>query len=101
MNDYVSDGFQEFLVHLIHRERSKAEELLAAEEGSIISIEMSRELLTDPLIFLRKWLGEVRCLDILTCMPCVTLFTLSYLAIYAIPYMIYLASCCSILPYVM
>lgn len=79
VNEYVNDVCQEFLVHLIHRERSKAEELLAAKEGSIKLIEMSRELLTDPLIFLRKWLGEVCCLEILTCMSCVTLFTSPYI----------------------
>lgn len=71
----MDDVCQEFLVHLIHRERSKAEELLAAKEGSKRLIEMSRELLTDPLIFLRKWLGEVRSLRTLTSVPWITLFT--------------------------
>lgn len=48
---------KEFLVHLIHVEKSKAEELMSFKEGSSKSIEISY-LLADPVIFLRKWLGE-------------------------------------------
>jgi len=47
------------LIQLISVEKAKAEELLKATPGSIREITMSTELLADPLVFLRRWIGEV------------------------------------------
>ncbi|XP_052800410.1 uncharacterized protein LOC128231514 isoform X2 [Mya arenaria] len=49
---------KEFLVHLIHEEKAKAEQLLKSTPGGQREQEMSAELLADPLIFLRRWIGE-------------------------------------------
>ena len=51
---------QEFLVQLIHKE--KAEASLMANPGSEVTGEISKDLLADPLIFIRKWIGEVNLL---------------------------------------
>ena len=51
--------FQEFLVQMIHQEKTEAERLLAATPGSKESLAMSKTILADPRIFLRKWVGEV------------------------------------------
>ena len=55
------------MVHVIHEEKWKAKEI---QEGENImttgtpeqrpSPQISHKLLTDPVIFLRKWVGEVR-----------------------------------------
>ncbi|XP_006811802.2 LOW QUALITY PROTEIN: uncharacterized protein LOC100376246 [Saccoglossus kowalevskii] len=49
---------KQFLVHLIHIEKDKALALGRATPGSEKSIMMSKELLADPVIFIRKWIGE-------------------------------------------
>ncbi|XP_069134826.1 uncharacterized protein [Argopecten irradians] len=49
---------KEFLVQLISVEKAKAEELLKATPGSKREENMNSELLADPLIFLRRWIGE-------------------------------------------
>ena len=48
-------------MQLIHEEQVKAQELLAATPNQ--SKKMSRELLANPRIFLRKWVGEVCNID--------------------------------------
>ena len=50
---------QEFLMQLIHQERSGSKP--AGNVSSKMSVEETRELLSDPLIFFRKWVGEVCC----------------------------------------
>lgn len=47
------------MVQLISVEKAKAEELLKATPGSMREQGMKTELLADPLIFLRRWIGEV------------------------------------------
>ncbi|XP_052270374.1 uncharacterized protein LOC127871467 isoform X3 [Dreissena polymorpha] len=49
---------KEFLVHLIHEEKQKAELLLQSTPGGDREQEMSAELLADPLVFIRRWIGE-------------------------------------------
>ncbi|XP_056008915.1 uncharacterized protein LOC125662842 isoform X2 [Ostrea edulis] len=49
---------KEFLMHLISSEKAKAEELLKATPGSKREEYMSNELLADPLVFIRRWIGE-------------------------------------------
>lgn len=49
---------KEFLLHLISSEKAKAEELLKATPGSKREEVMSNELLADPLVFIRRWIGE-------------------------------------------
>lgn len=49
-------------MQLIHQEKSEAEALLKLTPGSDQSKAMSKQLLADPVIFLRKWIGEVRLL---------------------------------------
>lgn len=49
-------------MHLISSEKAKAEELLKATPGSKREEYMSNELLADPLVFIRRWIGEVRIL---------------------------------------
>ena len=50
---------QDFLVQLINAERAKAEALLKVTPGGARQHEMSVELLADPLVFIRRWIGEV------------------------------------------
>ena len=52
--------FQEFLVQLLHEEKAKAEMLLQSTPGGVREQEMSASLLADPLVFVRRWIGEVR-----------------------------------------
>lgn len=47
------------MLHLISSEKAKAEELLKATPGSKREEVMSNELLADPLVFIRRWIGEV------------------------------------------
>ncbi|KAK7475022.1 hypothetical protein BaRGS_00033703 [Batillaria attramentaria] len=50
---------KEFLVQLIHQEKEKAELLLKSVPNTARSMDQSaRQLLADPLIFLRRWIGE-------------------------------------------
>lgn len=49
---------KEFLHQLISVEKAKAEELLKATPGSKREENMSTELLADPLVFFRRWIGE-------------------------------------------
>lgn len=49
---------KEFLHQLISIEKAKAEELLKATPGSKREENMSTELLADPLVFFRRWIGE-------------------------------------------
>ncbi|XP_077995576.1 uncharacterized protein LOC144449044 [Glandiceps talaboti] len=49
---------KQFLVQLIHIEKDKALALGRATPGSEHSIKLSKELLADPVIFVRKWIGE-------------------------------------------
>ncbi|XP_064619949.1 uncharacterized protein LOC135483216 isoform X2 [Lineus longissimus] len=56
---------KEFMVYLIHQEKEKAQEILNAKQEvapdtprSKESLALSRPLLADPLVFLRKWIGE-------------------------------------------
>ncbi|XP_013392664.1 uncharacterized protein LOC106160570 [Lingula anatina] len=49
---------KEFLVQLLHLEQTKAKELAAATPRSGNQSQASKDLLADPLIFLRKWIGE-------------------------------------------
>ena len=44
---------------LISEEKSKAEELLKATPGGKREEDMTNMLLADPLVFLRRWIGEV------------------------------------------
>ncbi|XP_060065450.1 uncharacterized protein LOC132545744 isoform X1 [Ylistrum balloti] len=55
---HVKINKKEFLVQLISVEKAKAEELLKATPGSKREESMNSELLADPLIFLRRWIGE-------------------------------------------
>lgn len=55
----VQGSPKEFLIQLIHREKEKAEELLQMVPDSTRSLDKSSwQLLADPLIFLRRWIGE-------------------------------------------
>jgi hypothetical protein len=54
---------------LISVEKAKAEELLKATPGSKREENMSTELLADPLVFFRRWIGEVILKEILKCLP--------------------------------
>ncbi|XP_064612744.1 LOW QUALITY PROTEIN: uncharacterized protein LOC135476597 [Liolophura sinensis] len=49
---------KEFLVQLMHQEKAKAQTLLSASPSVVQSDPLSAKLLADPLIFLRKWIGE-------------------------------------------
>lgn len=49
---------KEFLVQLIHQEKVKAERLLQATPESVKEEEMSVQLLSDPIVFVRRWIGE-------------------------------------------
>ncbi|XP_070571516.1 uncharacterized protein [Ptychodera flava] len=49
---------KQFLVQLIHIEKDKALALGRASPGSETSLKLSKELLADPVIFVRKWMGE-------------------------------------------
>ncbi|CAC5371615.1 unnamed protein product [Mytilus coruscus] len=50
---------KEFLHQLISIEKAKAEELLKATPGSKREENITTELLADPLVFFRRWIGEV------------------------------------------
>ena len=50
---------QEFLVQLLHEEKAKAEALVQSTPGGQREKEMSSQLLADPLVFIRRWIGEV------------------------------------------
>lgn len=59
----VQGSPKEFLVQLIHQEKEKAEALLQSVPNTTRSIEplhniQAKQLLADPLIFLRRWVGE-------------------------------------------
>jgi hypothetical protein len=54
------------MVYLIHQEKEKAQELIDAKmevppetPRSKESLKLTRPLLADPVVFLRKWIGEV------------------------------------------
>ncbi|XP_053375803.1 uncharacterized protein LOC123533294 isoform X1 [Mercenaria mercenaria] len=49
---------KEFLVQLLHEEKAKAELLLQTTPGGVREQEMSAQLLADPLVFIRRWIGE-------------------------------------------
>ncbi|ESP04135.1 hypothetical protein LOTGIDRAFT_237550 [Lottia gigantea] len=50
---------KEFLVQMIHEEKAKAEAILkATDPGASRDESMSTELLADPIIFIRRWIGE-------------------------------------------
>ncbi|XP_046568194.1 LOW QUALITY PROTEIN: uncharacterized protein LOC124276591 [Haliotis rubra] len=49
---------KEFLVQLIHEEKSKAEALYQATPGTLRTDITATELLANPLIFFRRWIGE-------------------------------------------
>jgi hypothetical protein len=53
---------KDFLVHLIHREKAKAEALLRQDPNAKPNFQQQSDvrLLADPLIFIRKWIGEVQ-----------------------------------------
>ena len=44
-------------MYLIHQEKSKARELLAASQS--VAMDSSQMMLADPVILVRKWVGEV------------------------------------------
>ena len=48
-------------MHLIHREKAKAEALLRSDPKARPQTQQPEDvrLLADPLIFIRKWIGEV------------------------------------------
>lgn len=48
-------------MQLLHEEKAKAEMLLQTTPGGVREQEMSAELLADPLVFIRRWIGEVCC----------------------------------------
>ena len=48
---------QDFLVHLIHQEKAQADALDAP--GSRSPCNVSKEILADPVMFIRRWIGEV------------------------------------------
>ncbi|KAK7088191.1 uncharacterized protein [Littorina saxatilis] len=55
----VQGSPKEFLIQMIHQEKEKAEELLQNVPETARSMNpSSRQLLADPLIFLRRWIGE-------------------------------------------
>lgn len=47
----------------MHQEKAKAQTLLSASPSVVQSDPLSAKLLADPLIFLRKWIGEVSLQD--------------------------------------
>ncbi|KAK6190965.1 hypothetical protein SNE40_002721 [Patella caerulea] len=49
---------KEFLVQMIHQEKAKAEAILLANPGTSRDEGMSTDLLADPIIFIRRWVGE-------------------------------------------
>lgn len=49
---------KEFLVQLLHEEKAKAEMLLQTTPGGVREQEISAQLLADPLVFIRRWIGE-------------------------------------------
>lgn len=49
---------KEFMVQLLHEEKAKAELLLQTTPGGMKEQEMSAQLLADPLVFIRRWIGE-------------------------------------------
>lgn len=55
---------QDFLVHQIHEEQQKASSLSSHVPGDAVTMATGsseeRQMLASPLMFLRKWLGEVR-----------------------------------------
>lgn len=59
----VSSDPREFLVNFIHTEKEKA--MLAERQALESSFESlpsdAKELLFHPVMFIRKWIGEVRC----------------------------------------
>ena len=56
---YICIFLQDFLVQLIHQEKSEAQTLHNMTPSNERFKSMSKDLLADPLIFLRKWMGEV------------------------------------------
>ncbi|XP_076453203.1 uncharacterized protein LOC143288510 isoform X2 [Babylonia areolata] len=55
----VQGSPKEFLIQMIHQEREKAEELMQTGHSTARSTDSaSWQLLADPLIFLRRWIGE-------------------------------------------
>lgn len=48
------------MVQLLHEEKAKAEMLLQSTPGGVREQEMSAALLADPLVFIRRWIGEVK-----------------------------------------
>ena len=52
---------QEFMVQLIHEEKSQAETILKTDLGSCLSLSETQSLsiLADPIVFIRRWVGEV------------------------------------------
>ena len=51
---------QEFLVHLIDAEKRKAAALSWSTNANDAMTATSKELLANPIMFLRKWVGEVK-----------------------------------------
>ena len=47
------------MIELLHRERSKAEQLKKKASSSVKDPDNSALLFIDPLIYIRKWIGEV------------------------------------------
>lgn len=61
VNEYESEtnSFRkDFMIQLMMSERTKAEDFLKSDPSSKKSLQMSRDIFGDPLIFIRKWIGE-------------------------------------------
>ena len=50
---------QEFLVHLLQQEKAKSEARLTNSPRAHTPQKISKEILADPLVFIRRWIGEV------------------------------------------
>ncbi|KAK2173209.1 hypothetical protein NP493_892g01013 [Ridgeia piscesae] len=48
----------EFLVHLLQQEKAKSEARLTNSPRARTPQKMSKEILADPLVFIRRWIGE-------------------------------------------